>query len=179
MMRSKLFGVLSIVMALAVGGAAAADAPAAKKVASVQEIANGLKLAMSRSPEAYSLYLMSIWDPNGVKSTHEPPTKNDGPMTLATFVSHQIGQDVGLSTLGKDYRYEATSMKVEGNVIAVSFKMAITPTKGEAVALPLNMRYVVRDGVLREWIVNNEHYAGEEMKKLQAARAAQAEGAGH
>src|SRR5690606_6764789 len=120
--------------------------------------------------------IMSIWGAEGVELIHEPPLKNmpvenNEKMTLSTFVAHQIGQDIGLANLGDDYRYELSSMDIDEGMIVVDYKMAVTPSDGKTIRLPLEMKYVINEGRMNKWIINTEHYSSNEMKELQAARA--------
>ncbi len=135
-----------------------------------EQVAKRLEYAVARSPEAFTMFVMSIWDPNGASVYHDPSLPGDGVLKVADFAKLQPAADIKTIFSAPDVHHEAVAVKVDGNVISLSYNQVMT-INGERISVPLKMALTVRAGILRNWTI----YLTEEMKQGLAKRRAASE----
>ncbi len=148
--------------------AVAADSAAApaKKVATTQEISQRMQTTAQRSPEAFGMLLFSVWDPQGVKSTHGGTTV----LTPTVFMEHESMLNLMFANVGPDHRLERVSAKIEGERIHMAFDRVLT-AGGEKVIMPTTMDFTVRDGLIREWVIVTTKEGDAALGKLMRSKA--------
>lgn len=106
-------------------------------VASIDDIAGGLKAAAIKSPEAFTEYLAPLWADTFV-GQHQPPAPAlDGPKTRQQQIALHRAEDRALREAMHDYRLDDVSMVVNDNKIELSATIAGSSTKGARMAIPV------------------------------------------
>ena len=117
-------------------------------MASVEEIARGLRVGFAGGPASGNDAIHAYLSDEGFEVTHVPPSPMDGRVRRDQIFELGKAHTEVFPKFIEDYRWDDVAIEVQGDEIVLTCSLAGTLPGGVALDVPVRMIWTVEDGYI-------------------------------